>query len=360
MPLAQPESATPRDILTVILPTKGQRPLLKGFLRHGLDTAKYRLIVADGSLDDSVKDEINRIAPPNTTYVRFPADTNRKTYLDKLVGAAQYVRTPFAMIANIDDYVLTDGVEEALSMLETSPDLAAAGCGVVVEQAWHWARTWRPVQTFACSTTEGRSLASEIKNMVSHFGAIPTTHYHVHRTSALVATTTMYSRVAPGRPFADQYFALCSLSNGRIARTNSAHYAHTAVRFLPPSRFTPQPLEAYNLDKDSVDRWYHEFVELGSMVMGSWPAWAESWASHLRQHDPMITTTGRLNSLNAALARFPLNPAKQRVVANALVVRPIAYAKSVSALASGQTIGLMRAQFRPDPARLDPSAGDEA
>ena len=343
--------------VTVVLPTKGQVPLLKGFLNHGIDLRGVRLLIADGSLDESLRRRIEELDPPNTDYIRFPPDTTRRRYLEKLAEATLSVRTPYAMLGNIDDYILQEGVDEAVALLEENPNAAAAGCCVVVRQPWHWAGRWEPEYTVSLDTNSARSVSSAIHESLSRLGGVGTTFYDVHRSDALSNATKLYAKVGPGRPFADQFFALCTLRQGAVLQSPSAHYAHTQVEFFPPWIYVPPPLEAYNTNQSAVDSWHEAFLQQARAVMNGLPDWAEEWADDLKSHRPMM-------SVNRTMPRLQriVEPVLGENALWTLKVRylgpPRAYLRAFMKLFNRKTLRLLRAPRRPSPPRIGPGEVD--
>jgi glycosyltransferase domain-containing protein len=91
----------------------------------------FRVLIADGGSDDLAK---ALLADPRAfphvdyQYVRYLPDRNYATdYWAKLADALSLVRTPFIALADNDDLVVVDGVEQAVRFLADHPDYAACG-----------------------------------------------------------------------------------------------------------------------------------------------------------------------------------------------------------------------------------------
>ena len=126
---AQTSSAPPR--LTIVVPLRGRNLFTLRFLWHA-NTARlpYRILLADGQVNDAVARHIenSRETFPNLDidYVRYPDDTGYSRYFAKMADAMARVRTPYAMLADNDDFLGVNGIEQALDFLEANPDYIAA------------------------------------------------------------------------------------------------------------------------------------------------------------------------------------------------------------------------------------------
>jgi glycosyltransferase domain-containing protein len=120
---------TPR--LSIVVPMRGRNLFTLRFLWHA-NAARlpYRILLADGHVNDAVARHIenSRETFPNLDidYVRYPDDTGYSRYFAKMADAMARVRTPYAMLADNDDFLGLSGIEQALDFLEANPDYVAA------------------------------------------------------------------------------------------------------------------------------------------------------------------------------------------------------------------------------------------
>lgn len=131
-------SLTPR--LTVVLPLKGRYLFTLRFLWHANKARlPYRFLIADGQ----VHPELARVLTNSRStfpeldieYIRYPEDCDYSQYFGKLADALQRVRTPYAMLADNDDFLGFEGTERALNFLDSHADYVCcagrmAGFGV--------------------------------------------------------------------------------------------------------------------------------------------------------------------------------------------------------------------------------------
>jgi glycosyltransferase domain-containing protein len=125
-----PSSAAPPR-LTIVLPLRGRHLFTLRFLWHANRLRlPYRILIADGQVNEAVARHIENSAEifPNLDidYVRYPDDTGYPRFFAKMADAMTRVRTPFAMLADNDDFLGQNGIEQALDFLEAHPDYVAA------------------------------------------------------------------------------------------------------------------------------------------------------------------------------------------------------------------------------------------
>src|SRR5208283_4041519 len=94
----------------------------------------YRFLIADGQVNDSIARHLEngRETFPHLDieYVRYPDDANYSRFFAKMSDAMSRVRTPYTMLADNDDFLGIDGIEQALDFLEANADYVCA-CGRV-------------------------------------------------------------------------------------------------------------------------------------------------------------------------------------------------------------------------------------
>jgi glycosyltransferase domain-containing protein len=119
--------------LTVMLPLKGRHLFTMRFLWYANEARlPYRFVIADGQVNESVARYIenSRETFPhlNIEYVRYPDDVSYSRFFAKMSDAMSRVRTPYTMLADNDDFLGIDGIEQALDFLEAHRDYVC-GCG---------------------------------------------------------------------------------------------------------------------------------------------------------------------------------------------------------------------------------------
>jgi len=90
----------------------------------------YRFLIADGHVNEAVArclEDSQKLFPElDVEYVRYPDDVDYSRLFAKMSDVSQRVRTPYAMIADNDDFLGFDGIERALDFLESNPDYVCA------------------------------------------------------------------------------------------------------------------------------------------------------------------------------------------------------------------------------------------
>lgn len=117
--------------LTIVMPLKGRNLFTFRFLWHAnKKRLPYRFLLADGQVNDLValrlEDSWRYFPELDIEYVRYPDDSSYSRFFAKLADAMRRVRTPYAMLADNDDFLGLDGIEKALDFLDAHADYACA------------------------------------------------------------------------------------------------------------------------------------------------------------------------------------------------------------------------------------------
>jgi glycosyltransferase domain-containing protein len=120
--------ATPR--LTIVLPLKGRHLFTLRFLWHANKARMpYRILIADGEVRPVIARLLENprdIFPAlDIEYIRYPDDVDLSRFFAKMADAVGRVRTPYAMLADNDDFLGCPGIERSLDFLEAHPDYVA-------------------------------------------------------------------------------------------------------------------------------------------------------------------------------------------------------------------------------------------
>lgn len=122
------------DKLTILLTLKGRPQFtLRWFEYAELVKFPFKILVADGGDDLVVREALGtggRYPSLNYKYVRFPYDQNYSDYYAKMVGAFDLIRTPYAAIADNDDFYVVEALRESVQFLEGHPAYGACGGGL--------------------------------------------------------------------------------------------------------------------------------------------------------------------------------------------------------------------------------------
>jgi glycosyltransferase domain-containing protein len=121
---------TPR--LTIVLPLKGRYLFTLRFLWHANKAGlPYRFLIADGQVHPALAELLENSAElfPNLDlqYVRYPDDRNFSCFFAKMADALSRVTTPYAMLADNDDFLAFGGIERAVDFLQSNADYICCG-----------------------------------------------------------------------------------------------------------------------------------------------------------------------------------------------------------------------------------------
>jgi glycosyltransferase domain-containing protein len=121
--------------LTIVLPLKGRYLFTLRFLWHA-NRARlpYRILIADGqvhSVQAAILENWRQHFPNlDIEYVRYPDDLDYGHYFIKMADALQRVTTPYAMLADNDDFIACAGTERSLDFLDANLDYVCCGGGI--------------------------------------------------------------------------------------------------------------------------------------------------------------------------------------------------------------------------------------
>lgn len=123
------------DQLTIVLPLKGRPLFTLRFLWYANQLKlPYRILIADGEVREDMARLLERPERvfPNIAieYVRYPDDLNFQNFFKKMASAVERVRTPFAMLADNDDFLIPSGIARSIEFLQTHRHYVCAGAGV--------------------------------------------------------------------------------------------------------------------------------------------------------------------------------------------------------------------------------------
>ncbi len=194
---------TPR--LTIVLPLKGRHLFTLRFLWHAnIARLPYRFLIADGQVHPVIArllENSRRVFPElDIEYVRYPDDADFSRFFAKMADALARVRTPYAMLADNDDFLGLAGIERSLDFLETHRDyVASAGriAGFAVYSGLNnpsgglVGRLNRLCMYFAAEDFDSSSVAERLRQ-----GALRLwIYYAVCRTEALAAICREISEI---------------------------------------------------------------------------------------------------------------------------------------------------------------------
>lgn len=121
--------------LTIVLPLKGRHLFTLRFLWHANKAQlPYRFLIADGQVHPKLAELLDRpkqIFPQlDIEYIRYPDDADFARFFAKMSDALDRVRTPYAMVADNDDFLAGTGIERSIAFLDGHPDYVCCGGGL--------------------------------------------------------------------------------------------------------------------------------------------------------------------------------------------------------------------------------------
>ena len=137
---------TPR--LTIVMPLKGRELFTLRFLWHAnREGLPYRFIIADGQVDPRLADllELPREIFPDlwVDYFRYEDDVSFHRYFRKMADVVQKVQSPYVMLVDNDDFLVSSGLERSMDFPDANPGYVCCGGGIA-----GFALYSRPIQSF--------------------------------------------------------------------------------------------------------------------------------------------------------------------------------------------------------------------
>ena len=89
----------------------------------------YRFLNADGNVKEAFAQRLENshdFPELDIEYVRYPDDVNYSRFFTKMADVMRRVRTPYAMMADNDDFLGFSGIESALDFLDRNADYVCA------------------------------------------------------------------------------------------------------------------------------------------------------------------------------------------------------------------------------------------
>ncbi len=119
--------------LTVVLTLKDRASFTYRWMRWMNDQEfPYKIFIADGGADKDVEKHLGSYQNyPNLDYeyIRYPYDSDVEVFVRKVADVASRVKTKFVMVADNDDFILLNPLEENLHLMRERDDVHTLGPG---------------------------------------------------------------------------------------------------------------------------------------------------------------------------------------------------------------------------------------
>jgi glycosyltransferase domain-containing protein len=213
--------------LTIVLPLKGRHLFTFRFLWHANRLRlPYRLLIADGQVNEAVgrclDNSRNDFPELDTEYVRYRDDVDYGCYFTKMADVMQRVRTPYAMLAENDDFLGVDGIEQSLDFLDANKDYVCARAhqlnfGVYSGLGDRYGRVCGKLNHFSLHRECKTVAAPTVTERLHTGGLCHPVYYAVFRTPALLRIWREIAEIN----FSDlmlyeNFFALRALTLGKL------------------------------------------------------------------------------------------------------------------------------------------------
>jgi glycosyltransferase domain-containing protein len=111
----------PTDKLTILLLTKDRFEFSKRWLKYAtLNQQKFPIVVADGSSEDLLRHEIERISMHLDIKYLYPGpDLSISHFISKTISSLRLIQTRYTFMASDDDFYFDDALEKSVDFLES-------------------------------------------------------------------------------------------------------------------------------------------------------------------------------------------------------------------------------------------------
>lgn len=259
--------------LTILLALRG-RPL---FTRRWLDYAQavalpFKVFLADGSNDEDaafveglLRDKA-RYSNLDIEYARYPFDAAYSDYYAKMADALSRTRTPFAAMADNDDFPVPRGLDRLTSFLEAHPDYAACGgrmAEVVVESSDRlYGGRVALSPGHPQRDLKEESAAARVKSLFAHY---QTSYYDVHRTAFMKDCFASLNEAAPADVFlAELWTALLAAAAGPVKKLPDVFLVRQ--RNTPGTTADGEAKKGDCLDRMLLPTWSEDFSAFSDTI----------------------------------------------------------------------------------------------
>lgn len=247
-------------LLTLIIPTYNRPNFLKRILDYySQNNINFDIIVADSSTQQNK--EINRKVVqsfPNLKILYLHKFSSKLVSHQKFAQMVNYIKTKYCVFCADDDFVVPDGINEAVVFLEENPDYSAAHGSYIhfylhtnsmgVKKFW-----WNFIYPYESITS-----SNAVTRMTSHFNKYNQVMYAVRRTNVVLKVYKEFIKYKID-PFLFGEFLpdMLTIIYGKIKRLNMFYAARQA--FSTSSSYWPSLMDATN--KGAYDKEYAKFKE---------------------------------------------------------------------------------------------------
>ena len=123
----------PKEDITILLLVKDRFDFSKRWLDYSaLTHHKFPVVVADGSTEDQLRHEVEKISGLlDVKYIYPGPDLSISDFISKTIIALKSVQTKFTFMASDDDFYFSDALEKSLIFLESRADFVLCNGGAL-------------------------------------------------------------------------------------------------------------------------------------------------------------------------------------------------------------------------------------
>lgn len=157
----------------------------------------FKVLIADGGGDERVTKTLSNpssFPKVDSKYLRYPYDKTYSEFYAKIAQTLAITQTPYAALADDDDFFVVEGLFRSIDFLEANPDYVSCRgqMGSVVVETTNGSilpdETYS-VPKFAIFPAQASCKAkSAMERVKLHFSKYSPTWYNVHRTKELFAS----------------------------------------------------------------------------------------------------------------------------------------------------------------------------
>lgn len=267
--------------LTVLLTLKDRAPYTIRWLSYANQIRfPFKVLIADGGGDEGIPRRLaDRTSFPHLDYeyVRYPFDATYGHYYSKIADALSRIRTPFAVMADNDDFFVVDGLQKAIAFLKTHADFSA--CSGHIGTFWVWDSTQSGHQGVYGDRIEYRSSHapislpqdSAVERVRAHSRRYDTnTYYAVQRTTDMRTRFEALRHADLRDLFLAEFLVFFLISIAGKVKGHDALYLARQVNSADRSAETHQKADGSYVDRMLVPTWsrdFEQFIEVVSQAL---------------------------------------------------------------------------------------------
>ena len=261
----------PDRSLTIILTLKDRAPFTFRWMAYAnLISLPFKVLIADGGKESIVSDVLSKsenFPNVNYEYIRYPYDQTYSEYHAKKADVVSRIDTPFATMADNDDFFIVEGLNRSFQFLERNPDYSTCRgqIGFFYIKPDSGATYGKDVEfsnQTSCDSVLSRTAAHRIRE---HLTSYMITYYDVHRTEDLRMNFQILQDLdLQDFSLAELLLSLLTVATGKVRR--EPYFSLLRQIGLFNSNAQREARRADLFDRMLLESWSDEFTKFVNQI----------------------------------------------------------------------------------------------